>query len=171
MGKVELTFEEKIVEKSDLYREDTNLFKIEDINLDKIELSKKKNDHKNGQKNCHIYIYIYIYIYIHIYIYIYIYIGYDDNDEIVSLFIKLPQMVGYYNIFKSGKTMNFICDDKDYLENIKKVGKIRSKPTYESNKYAYINRKIREFGGVITTNFYKNKVSKASEEKFPSKRL
>ena len=42
MGGVELTFGEKIVEKSDLYREDTKLFKIEDINLDKIELSKKK---------------------------------------------------------------------------------------------------------------------------------
>ena len=41
MGKVELTFGEKIVDKIGLYREDTKLFKIEDINLDKIELSKK----------------------------------------------------------------------------------------------------------------------------------
>ena len=57
MGKVELTFGEKIVEKSDLYREDTNLFKIEDVNLNKIELSKKKKMTKrNGQKNYHIYI-------------------------------------------------------------------------------------------------------------------
>ena len=42
MDTFELTFGEKVVEKSDLYREDTKLFKIEDINLDEIELSKKK---------------------------------------------------------------------------------------------------------------------------------
>ena len=45
------------MEKSDLYREDTKLFRIEDVNLNKIELSKKKKMTKrNGQKNYHIYI-------------------------------------------------------------------------------------------------------------------
>ena len=68
--------------------------------------------------------------------------------------------------------MNFICDDKKLFKKDKEIWeKIRSKlckeltkePNYESNKYAYINAKIREFAGEIRTNFYKNKneVSKA----------
>ena len=69
---------------------------------------------------------------------------------------------------------------KNYLKNIKKYGKkIRSmigkefikEPSHESNKRAYINSKIREFGGVVRTNFSQNKVSKAPEEKFPYKCL
>ena len=60
--------------------------------------------------------------------------------------------------------MNSICDDKELFKKYKEIWeKIRSKigkefakePTYESNKYAYINTKIREFGGVIRTDFYK----------------
>ena len=61
MGKVELTFGEKIVDKIGLYREDTKLFKIEDINLDKIELSKKNKMTKRWSKKIIIYIYIYMF--------------------------------------------------------------------------------------------------------------
>ena len=46
-----------------------------------------------------------------IYIYIYI-IGYDDNDKIVLFLIMLPQLIGYYKIFKSSKAMNFICNNE-----------------------------------------------------------
>ena len=62
-------------------------------------------------------------------------------------------MIGYYNIFKDGKTMSFICDDKDLFKKYKEIWeKIRSKigkeftkkPTYDSNKYAYINKKKSE---------------------------
>ena len=67
MAKETVKFGEKIIEKSDLYREGTKLFKIEDINLDKIELSmKKKMAKKMVKRNYHIYIYIYIHIYIYI---------------------------------------------------------------------------------------------------------
>ena len=71
--------------------------------------------------------------------------------------------------------MNFICDDKEIFKKYKEIWeKIRSKidkefakePTYEYNKYAYINTKIREFEGVIRTNFYKNKVLKAPNKIF-----
>ena len=56
MGRVELTFGEKIAEKSNLYREDTKLFVIEDINLDKIELSKKKKMNKKMVEKIIIYL-------------------------------------------------------------------------------------------------------------------
>ena len=56
MGRVELTFGEKIAEKSNLYREDTKLFVIEDINLDKIELSKKKKMNKKMAEKIIIYL-------------------------------------------------------------------------------------------------------------------
>ena len=42
MGKDIVKFGEKIVEKTDLYREDTKIFEVEDIDLDKIRISTKK---------------------------------------------------------------------------------------------------------------------------------
>ena len=48
MIKTELTFGEKTVETSDLYK-DTKLLSIEDVNIDKTELSKKKKT-TNKQK-------------------------------------------------------------------------------------------------------------------------
>ena len=55
MGKETVKFGEKNVEKSDLYKEDTKLFKIEDINPEMIEISlKKKMTKKKSQKNHHI---------------------------------------------------------------------------------------------------------------------
>ena len=42
MGKNIVKFGEKIVEKSGLYREDTKIFEVEDIDLDKIRISTKK---------------------------------------------------------------------------------------------------------------------------------
>ena len=62
---------------------------------------------------------------------------------------------------------------KNYFKKYKEIWKkIRSKlgkkfakePTYKSDKHVYINTKIREYGGVIRTNFYRNKVSKAPNE-------
>ena len=53
MGKETVKFREKNVEKSDVYKEDTKLFKIEDINLDMIELSLKKKTTKNIIKTNH----------------------------------------------------------------------------------------------------------------------
>ena len=44
------------------------------------------------------------------------YITYDDNDEIMPLIIRIPQMIGRYNIFKDGKTMSFKGDDNKPLK-------------------------------------------------------
>ena len=52
------------------------------------------------------------------------YIGYDDNDEIIPLIIKLSQMTGYYNIHKVyGKGIYFRCGDDKVLKNMKKYEK------------------------------------------------
>ena len=42
--------------KGDLYKEETKLVRIEDINIDKIELSKKKKIIKKWSKKIYIYI-------------------------------------------------------------------------------------------------------------------
>ena len=49
------------------------------------------------------------------------YIGYDDNDDIILLVIRLLQMIGYYKIFKNNKVMDFRCDDENLLKNMKNI--------------------------------------------------
>ena len=56
MSDAELIFEEKTAKKSDLYKEDTKLFRIEDINIYKIELSKKNKMTKKMPEKIIIYI-------------------------------------------------------------------------------------------------------------------
>ena len=74
--------------------------------MDTIVLSKKKKMKKKiGQKYLS-----------HIY-----YTEYDDYGEIVSLLITLLQMIGYYNIFEKGKTMNFICNNDGAFKKYKEI--------------------------------------------------
>ena len=51
------------------------------------------------------------------------FIGYNDNDNIIPLCIKLPQMTGYARKFNENATMSFIVKDKKLLKNIVKYGK------------------------------------------------
>ena len=44
------------------------------------------------------------------------FIGYNDNDDIRPLCIKLPQMIGYAKYFDSNKTMSFKVSDKRLLK-------------------------------------------------------
>ena len=44
------------------------------------------------------------------------FIGYNDDDVIKSLCIKLPQMIGYVKCFDSNKTMSFKVTDKKLLK-------------------------------------------------------
>ena len=44
--------------------------------------------------------------------------GCDDNDDIIPLCIKLPEMIGYAKYCDSNKTMFFKVGDK---ETVKKV--------------------------------------------------
>ena len=48
-------------------------------------------------------------------------IGYDDNDFIRPLCIKLPQMTGYVKCFDSNKTMSFKVSDEKLLKTYTKM--------------------------------------------------
>ena len=95
------------------------------------------------------------------------FIGYQEDEIIKPLCIILPQMSGYINYFKNGgKNMSFFVRDDNVLDKyneicgvIKKKLKIKfhSEPVYDEK---YLKTKVREFDGVIKTNFLGNGVPK-----------
>ena len=50
--------------------------------------------------------------------------GYNDNHNIISLRMKLLQMIEYAKYFDSIKIMSFKIDDKKYLQSTLKYQKI-----------------------------------------------
>ena len=85
--------------------------------------------------------------------------GYQEDEIVKPLCIILRQMSGYIKYFEDGgKNMSFLIKDEiwekydkiwDAIKN--KLGiKFHSKPVYE---YKYLKAKVREFNGVIKTNF------------------
>ena len=95
------------------------------------------------------------------------FIGYQEGEIVKPLCIILPQMDGYIKYFENGgKNMSFmIKDDKvwdkyDKIWNVikDKLGiKFHSEPVYE---YKHLRVKVREFDGIIKTNFLGNGVPK-----------
>ena len=80
--------------KSDCY-ENKKLFKIDEIDIDNILLSKKE---PYGIKNSFKY-----------------FIGYNDKDVIRPLRINLPKIIGYAKYFNSNKTISFKANDEELL--------------------------------------------------------
>ena len=93
------------------------------------------------------------------------FIGYQEGGIVKPLCIILPQMSGYIKYFeKSGKNMSFRlrmrkCGENTIWDMIKdKLSiKFHSKPVYE---YKYLKAKVKEFDGVIKTNFLGNDMPK-----------
>ena len=94
------------------------------------------------------------------------FIGYQKGEIIKPLCIILPQMNGCIKYFENGgKNMSFMINDKvwdkyDKIWNVikDKVGiTFHSEPVYE---YKYLRTKVREFDGVIETNFLGNGIPK-----------
>ena len=95
------------------------------------------------------------------------FIGYREGETVKPLCIILPQMSGYLKYFANGhKNISFLIEDDelwdkydDIWDTIKnKLGiKFHSEPVY---KYRYLKAKVREFDGVIKTNFLGNGVPK-----------
>ena len=91
------------------------------------------------------------------------FIGYQEDKIVKPLCIILPQMSGYIKYFKNGgKNMSFFVRDDNVLDKyneiwsvIKKKLKIKfhSEPVYDEK---YFKTKVREFDGVIKTNFLGN---------------
>ena len=95
------------------------------------------------------------------------FIGYKDNNIVRPLCIILPQMNGFIKYFESrGKNMSFMIEDGSVLvgyneiwNNVKKILNIKfhSLPVYDEK---YIKAKVREFNGVVNTNFCGDEIPK-----------
>ena len=150
-----INFNDKKIKKSSFYK-DKKINNIEDIDVNNILVSKKE---PYGTKNSLKY-----------------FIGYNDNDIIRPLCIRLPQMTGYAKKFNDNATMSFIVKDKQLLKNYTKIwDKIEKlmKINFESNPVygddvKYKQTKIKIYAGSVITNFHNKKMLK---EKAPCKCL
>ena len=95
-----INFNNKKIRKSTFYK-NKKINNIEDIDVNNILVSKKES---YGNKNSLKY-----------------FIGYNDNDIIRSLCIRLPQMTGYARKFNENATMSLIVKDKQLLKNYTKI--------------------------------------------------
>ena len=126
------------------------LFDIHDLDVNKILVSKKES---YGTKNSLKY-----------------FTGYNEDDVIRPLCIKLPQMIGYVKNVDSNKTMSFKISDnkllKKYNKIWEKVGNLMnvefdSEPVYGYND-KYIKTKIKVYEARMNTNFQGKKLPKES---------
>ena len=142
-----INFEDKKISKSVFYK-NKKLFNIYDIDVNKILASKEES---YGTKNSLKY-----------------FIGYNDDDVIRPLCIKLLQMIGYVKIFDSNKTIFFKADDNKLLKKYNRISEIisnllniefDSEPVYGDND-KYIKTKIKMYEDRVNTNFQGKKVPK-----------
>ena len=142
-----INFDDKKIKRSTFYKNKAKN-NIEDINVNNILVSKKE---PYGNKNSFKY-----------------FIGYNDNDAISQLCIRLPQMTGYARKFNANATMSFIVKDKKLLKKYIKIWEttdglmkinFESKPVYGDDD-KYIKRKIKTYAGSIITNFHNKKMPK-----------
>ena len=155
MSKRIVNFGDKKFDKSNFYK-NKKLFKIDNIDVDKILISKKE---PYGKEKSYKY-----------------FISYNDNDNIRPLCVKLPKMIGYVKCFDNAKTMSFkfahnklqkksikIWERVNNLMNIK----FDSEPVYGGSD-KYIKTKLKAYGDKINTNFQGKKMLK---ENVPHKRF
>ena len=122
----------KRFKKSKLYK-NKKLSKIDDIDVDKILVSKKES---YGKKRSSKY-----------------FIGYNDDDVIRLLCIKFPKMIGYVRCFDSNKIMTFNVTDKKLLKVSNLMNKeFDSEPGYADNN-KYMKRKIKIYGDNVNKRF------------------
>ena len=86
MSRNSINFDEKKNKKSDFYNKNKKIFNTDDIDVNKIFVSKKEQYDKDNSFKY--------------------FIGYDDNDVIRPLYLKLSQMTGYINKFDEDKNKN-----------------------------------------------------------------
>ena len=140
-------FDGKKINKSSFYK-NKKLFNIHDLDVNKILISKKESyDTKNSLKYL---------------------IGYNDDDIIRPLCIKLPQMIGYVKHFDSNKTMSFKVSDDMLLRKYSKIWEkinnlmnieFDNKPVYDDND-KYIKTKLKMYEDRVNTTFQSKKVPK-----------
>ena len=131
-----INFGDKKINNSNFYK-NKKLFKIQDMDIDKILASTKESYRTKNSLKC--------------------FIGYNDDDVIRPLFAKLPQMIGYVKRFDSNKTMYFKASDNKLLKEYTKIWdkvsnlmniKFDSEPVDGDND-KYIKTKIKLNGGKV----------------------
>ena len=95
-----INFDDKKIKKSGFCK-NQKVTEIDDIDVDKILVSKEE---PCGTKNSFKY-----------------FIGYDDNDVVRLLCVKLPQMTGYVKKFDDNVTMSFKISDKQLLKKYNQI--------------------------------------------------
>ena len=95
MSRKNVNFGDKIIKKSDFYK-NQNVTKIDYIYVNKILICKEE---PYGTKISFKY-----------------FIGYNYDDAIKLLCIKLPQMIGYVRKFEGNTTMSFKINDSKLLK-------------------------------------------------------
>ena len=95
------------------------------------------------------------------------FISYQEGEIVKPLCIILPKMSGYIKYFENvGKNMSFLIKDDEVWEKCNEIWnviknklsiKIHSKPIYDQK---YLKGKVREFDGVLKTNFLGNDTPK-----------
>ena len=92
-----LNFNDKKIKKSDFYNKNKKIFNINDIDINKILVSKKET---YGKYNSFKY-----------------FIGYNDNDVIRPLYLFISQTTGYINKFDKNKIiMSLMIKDIQFLK-------------------------------------------------------
>ena len=129
-----INFDDKKIKKSEFYK-NKKPFQINDIDVDKILVSKKE---PYGTKNALKY-----------------FIGYNDNGAIRPLCVRLPQMTGYAKKINENATITFSVKDKQVLKNYNNTWEkvemllnidFESKPVYgDDDKYIKTKIKIYDY--------------------------
>ena len=102
MSKSSINFNNKKIKKSSFYNKNKNIHNINNIDINKILISKKET---YGKYNSFKY-----------------FIGYNDNDVIRPLYLFLSQTTGHINKFDKNKTtMSLMIKDIQLLKNYNKI--------------------------------------------------
>ena len=150
-----INFDEKKFEKSDFYKS-KKLFNIDDFDVNKILVSKKKPYSKRKTLKY--------------------FIGYIDNDVIRPICLSLSKMTGYTRKFDKNVTMSLRVNDKQLLRNCNKIWEkvenvmkinFEIKPICGDDDDKYTKTKIKLYADSIITNFHK----KIPKQKAPCKCL
>ena len=123
-----INFDDKKIEKSDFY-ENKKIFSIDGIDINKIFVSKKEPyGTKKGLKY---------------------FIGYNDDNVIRPLCLRLSQITGYVKKFENDTKMSLSINDKQLLKNYNKILEkienlmsieFETKPVYDDK---YIKARIK----------------------------
>ena len=100
MSRKKINFDDKKIKRSSFYK-NKKMNSTDDIDVNNVLVSKKE---PYGNKNSVKY-----------------FIGYNDNDIIRPLCIRLPQMTGYARKFDENATLSFIVKNKQLLKNYTKI--------------------------------------------------